>query len=635
MGWWERTKKAGQDIGAVANPVGSLVGNQIESTFTGKPVKNDPFTAFDKKFISGDWDAKRAENKRKDETLANDKSVQDGFINNQENRGKEYFTGAEQRAGDRYKENREFLGNASRNLDSNTTNVGRYEGDYRGKQEALESQAKKQSQDATAVYETMTPHYNDMINYANKEAKSAMTLSQAMDPNNDVATSTRGLYDKYGNDLRGEYNKEAGAAQAGYNTLAGQAQSGYTDLAAQTQGNYDQYGQASQDRFNTEGTASRQRFEDAAAGENKTGLANYGVLASLGAQAANSAQGQGPSTLGQQMGAIAASNRQAGEAYSNTQRRIQSLKDQGMMSESELRRAGLGSRDQYASEGLGKASGQRQTGLASSLGLKEKGVDAKQSLRNQGLAGQQNLRERGLQEGFNRSDIAYNMGLDSRDRYRNSLVDRENLTDRNVSRQSSLRGEQSGYQGNQRSSSANQENTRFNNTLNRDTLSRDTELSRLSDIDALRAGQLDYGTGITNMRMGRQDVNTERTLGSIQAQTQAREAEEYRRRQMVAAGIQGVGTAGGAVAGGMMGGPGGAMMGAQAGGAVGGSVGSGFSGQAPQQSFQGAQGAKWDSSPNAWGGQPMQQKQMNTQVLPPDFMNSPNRGMPQPRYNIG
>lgn len=72
-------------------------------------------------------------------------------------------------------------------------------------------------------------------------------------------------------------------------------------------------------------------YDTQAQNEGKQGQADYGVLASLGAKAmGNGMAGAGPMTAGAQSMMMANSQRQAGEAYAGTQRRMQSLRDQGL-----------------------------------------------------------------------------------------------------------------------------------------------------------------------------------------------------------------------------------------------------------------------------------------------------------------
>ena len=74
-------------------------------------------------------------------------------------------------------------------------------------------------------------------------------------------------------------------------------------------------------------------YQSQAQNEGRQGLADVGVLGSLGAQSMGQGMaGMGPMTAGQQMGMLAQSQRQAGTAYASTQNRMQSLRDQGLQS---------------------------------------------------------------------------------------------------------------------------------------------------------------------------------------------------------------------------------------------------------------------------------------------------------------
>lgn len=59
----------------------------------------------------------------------------------------------------------------------------------------------------------------------------------------------------------------------------------------------------------------------------------------------------------------------------------------------------------------------------------------------------QNLRDTGLNMGFERSDKAYNQGVDAQDRYRRSIGDYEAGQDRQLGRDAGFRSEQGGYTG--------------------------------------------------------------------------------------------------------------------------------------------------------------------------------------------
>lgn len=137
---------------------------------------------------------------------------------------------------------------------------------FEARRQNLLTDAKNAGQRTDKTYETFTTKMEKFANDAEKEAQNAMTLEQLADPANSAAFK------------------------------------------------------------NTRGL-----FETEAQGENTQGLANFGVLSALGGQSANaSMQGLGPLTAGQQAAMFAGSQRQAGEAFANTQRRMQALRDQGL-----------------------------------------------------------------------------------------------------------------------------------------------------------------------------------------------------------------------------------------------------------------------------------------------------------------
>jgi hypothetical protein len=203
----------------------------------------------------------------------------------------------------------------------------------------LRGQAEKSGKDASVVYDNMSQKYGTAQDTADNEAKSAMSLKDYMNPNNKVATDTRNLY-----------NAEGAIQQGIYNTQAGN--------------------------------------------EDRQGQASFGVLSSLGASAMGAQMGgMGPLTVGQQMAMQAQGQRQAGEAYSNVQRRMQGLRDQGL-----------------------------QANLSN--------------------------RNRGMDAGFERTDAAYNAGQDAKDRQENLMRDRRGLENEFRNFQMNNRGEVNGFNTN-------------------------------------------------------------------------------------------------------------------------------------------------------------------------------------------
>jgi hypothetical protein len=135
----------------------------------------------------------------------------------------------------------------------------------KAQKDQLTKDARDQSSKTSATYTDLGNRYQSAMEDAEKNASSAMSLQDYMNPNNRVATSTRDLYE--------------------------------------TQANAEQ----------------------------KRGQADYGVLASLGSQAAaNSMSGLGPMTVGQQMAMQSQGQTKAADAYAMAQKRIQALRDQGL-----------------------------------------------------------------------------------------------------------------------------------------------------------------------------------------------------------------------------------------------------------------------------------------------------------------
>jgi hypothetical protein len=85
------------------------------------------------------------------------------------------------------------------------------------------------------------------------------------------------------------------------------------------------------DPNNKVATSTRALYDTQAEGEQKRGQADFGVLASLGSTAAaQSGANLGPMTVGQQMAMQSMGQRQAADAYSMAQKRVQALRDQGL-----------------------------------------------------------------------------------------------------------------------------------------------------------------------------------------------------------------------------------------------------------------------------------------------------------------
>lgn len=360
----------------------------------------------DKKFISGDYDAKNKAANLKKEAQKKQDAAFNQTMKSQTGLD-QGLTGQMQSSADKYKGERNDIMGQMAGVDKTYGNsIADTEKKFSMDQQALKDQAADQSKDATKVYQELSPRYKDNMEQAQKNSQSAMSLADYMNPNNQVAQQTRALYDT-------------------------QAQN-----------------------------------------EGKAGLQSAGILSNVMAQSAGSQMG-GPMSVGQQVAMQAAAQRQAGEAYSNTQRRMQGLQDQG------------------------------------------------------------------LERGFEQSDKAYNAGLGAQDKYRQSMGDYEGVMDRNVSRQSNLRGEQSGYG----------ENIRGSGTRQADT-ARGVEGGILNR--KMGASQEDYGldTGLARDVYGRDtartaagqqrsDYKADRTYQDVQDKLRGIDAEAARNRGIAGGVISG------------------------------------------------------------------------------------------------
>jgi len=416
----------------------------------------DYFTKFDKKFISGDWDA-RAQRKKEQKSAAEQSAKrQEELIGGQEERGTGYFQDESLRNKERDIVDNRYQRSAGENIDENYRNVRRSEADYRDDLRQAENVSNENMQNAKSAYQTLSPYHRDAMQSARTEADSAMSLQDYMDPNNQVASGVRDLYNQEGEGMFGRYDQQAQNIQ-------------------------------------------------------RQGQANYGVLSSLGSQAAAQAMaGQGPMTVGQQMAQMAMANQQAGEAYANTQRRMQQLRDMGM-------------------------------------------------------SGREALRQAGLERGFERSDRAYEAGRLAKEDLARRMSDYEGFEDRNINRTSGISDRLVGLSGQELGSRGREEQTRFGGQMTKDTLARDTPLQRLARESGLSQQELEYFNQLDALKMGREDINLDRVLGRMQAEGAQQAADEAARRGLLTAGISAAGTIGGAMAGG----PAGASLGGQAGQVIG------------------------------------------------------------------
>jgi len=203
----------------------------------------------------------------------------------------------------------------------------------------LQGQAAEQANNANKVYTDLSTRMSSQQDDADKQAADAMSLAEYQDPNNRVATATRGLYDQ-------------------------QAQN-----------------------------------------EGKQGLADFGVLSSLGAQSMGSAMGgMGPMTVGQQMSMMGQSQNQAAGAFQNTQRRMQNLRDQGLQ---------MGFERTDKAYGAGQDAKKRQADLVNQHGnLIQQGAQVGTGLRNEQGANAQAIAQsvgRGALADQDAADRKYNV----------------------------------------------------------------------------------------------------------------------------------------------------------------------------------------------------------------------------------
>lgn len=455
MGWFEDRKNAIKDGWEEAKNKGGYspkLAQELDIS-QGARLINKAGTFVDKNFITGDTAARDKANE--------EKAAIDSRLNS---RMDESF-GTQKRLNDlRYR-------------DARTTRdvMNKSDASYGQRVSDLMNEAKTSATDASKVYNRMGGQYDQMQEKANREANSAMSLSDYMNPNNKLITQTRGVYNDEGTLQRGQYNTEADRQRSAYND---------------------------------EGTYQQKFYDDQATGETRRGQADYGVLSSLGAQAAGQAF-TGPMTVGQQMAMVAANQRQAGDAYANTQRRVQSLRDQG---------------------------------LQANLGNRNKGLDTATSTRAKGLETQGQLRSRGIEAGTERNDAAYAAGESARDRQRALMGDRRGLESEYRDFQSRNRGEREGHSQNLRGSEMNRASR--NLELGNLRTGMDYEMERAKVAEEMRRAGVDEGRINQHLAQMQGDMAARQAIGS------------------------GVVSAVGAAVGGFYGGPAGAQAGSQAGRAV-------------------------------------------------------------------
>ena len=178
-----------------------------------------------------------------------------------------------------------------------------------------------------------------------------------------------------------------------------------------------------QDPNNPVAKGYRDFYETQAGGENKKGLADVGVMQSLGAQAFANQAGSGlPMTGAQQQLLASSSQQQAGAAMGNVQKRVADLRqqgiDQGMLQTQAAYARGQGALDRYrqSTGDIQYASGANiaqqgslrgeQSGLAGALAGSEQrqannqyGYDAQMAGISQGVYGADINRQQGLVTG--------------------------------------------------------------------------------------------------------------------------------------------------------------------------------------------------------------------------------------------
>lgn len=329
-GWvkdrWKDGKAAASDLGS--HTAHTKFAENLDFTGSIKGINNIG-NAIDKKFISGDYDAKKA---------ARDKqaAIDDGV-----NATMDESLKTQKTMSDEYKKVR----NSGVN-DMNQSDEG-----YEGRVRDLTAEAKNSATDASIVHTNMSNKYDRIQEDTEDEVRSAMTLGEYNNPNNRVSRSVRDIYNTEGDRVQGDYNAEG-------DNLRGQ--------------------------YNAEGVTQQGLYDQQATGETRRGQADFGVLSSLGAQSMGQG-GMGPMTVGQQMAMMAQSQRQAGEAYAGAQRRVQGLRDQGLQANTMNRDRGL---EQYANrrdQGLSSKTGLRERGVQAGFDRSDAAFAAGESARDRRL----------------------------------------------------------------------------------------------------------------------------------------------------------------------------------------------------------------------------------------------------------
>jgi hypothetical protein len=283
----------------------------------------------------------------------------------------------------------DLMGMESNMLDTTVNNMKGITDTYVNKANALDQQAQQQATDAQTTYtNTIKPNLmnnlSDAQNFQQTVSSQAMSLADAMDANNKVATQQRQLYGDLADQMTGRFQTMSDEERADLEALMQRGVSGFGG--------------------EIEGTRKR-------------GLADAGVLAALGAQATNLLGGGANPMTGSQMAALQAQQgAQSSEAYAAAQRRMQGLEDQ--------RRA-------YQLSSLAtmgdRASDLRRGSLAQEGALRSRGIEA------------------GREESGAMYDRGYRATTEAMDRTSRRLADLMGGESSQNELLARLRGERSGY----------------------------------------------------------------------------------------------------------------------------------------------------------------------------------------------
>ncbi len=310
----------------------------------------------------------------------------------------------QQNAETQYGKNKEYTGQLGANDQRYLGQVQGAGGQYQQELDRLAGQAGTDQGNATAMYKnTISPQLQSLMDRGKTEAGSAMTLQQAMDPNNAVAAGTRKLYNDTGASQRASYSAQGAAQRAAYNAEGDTQRKDYNDQGANVQKQYEQQAQ----------------------NEGKQGLADVGVMGALGMQNMAGQLGGVPMTGGQLQALMGSNMAQAGSAYAGTQKRQQSLRDSGIQGNIGLQNTGLGRSSDLRTSGLGREA----------------------DMNNMGLGRESDLQTQGLGAGFQRSDTAYGQGRQAIGDYNDSINNFESAADRQMSRDKDFRQQLGGYAG--------------------------------------------------------------------------------------------------------------------------------------------------------------------------------------------